>query len=188
LIHHGETQRGLTLSAETEYSLATDHALQWAERLQEAVDGQLPAVEIAELSDHLGSCSPCATDFLHLQSLNATLTAELRASVTSDFDAKLFARIAEFEHSQLLKARERECNAHQQRIARLLRAWQSYWRFQIGNLVGAATLLAATFATFLPPGSTSEPAFLLRPEIASPLLLVVAASAVTWGLRVSRNA
>jgi anti-sigma factor RsiW len=169
--------------------LSTHNTQQWADRLQDAIDGDLGANDLAALSEHLSGCDACSSDYRALHALNAALTSQIAAPpLAPNFDAMVYARISTLAPPSLAHARELEQQAHRVRIANLQRDWRSFWRFNLGNLLGSGAVFVAIFSTLAAVQEAQPVRQLLQGSaITSPLILIAAVLAVTCALRVSER-
>ncbi|HTE40317.1 MAG TPA: hypothetical protein VK629_05790 [Steroidobacteraceae bacterium] len=169
--------------------LDTQHSLRWGDRLQDAVDGDLIASDLAAVSDHLGNCEACRSDYRALQALNNMLTLQIGTpALTANFDARVIAQVSTLAGSLLSQARELEQREHLARVAHLKRSWRSFWRFNLGNFLGCGAMVVAAFTALASgPGAQPIDRILQQWSFSSPFLLITAALAVTWALRGSER-
>lgn len=109
----------------TNPSAAHEHHLEWNDRLQDWLDGDLHTADAAALQAHMADCPLCRARADELQELDRSLTsAAPRLALDSAFDAKIFAQIDAVDESQRAEARRRMEQELQQNLQALARGWR----------------------------------------------------------------
>lgn len=109
-----------------------EHDLEWSERLQDWLDGELAPSEQAEFDAHLASCEHCRAQLEALQSLDAALrTAAPPVALDSSFDANLFSQIDAIDEAQRAAARQRL----QAELQSELQTLASNWRRTLATII-----------------------------------------------------
>lgn len=128
-------------------SAARDHHLEWNDRLQDWLDGDLNAADATALQAHLADCAMCRARAEELQALDRSLrTATPRLALDEAFDAKIFAQIATIDDSKRAAARQRIEQELQQNLQALARGWRrAVWFIVPGVIGGVALALALTW-------------------------------------------
>jgi len=124
---------------------ANEHLLRWQDRLQDIVDGALSATKLCIVTEHLSECSLCRAQHLRLQQVDTQLHRTLATSPvpSSRFDARVLADISAAELTMRAHSRQRELRNHRERLKRLSGGWRAFWRFHLGNVLGAAMVAIA---------------------------------------------
>jgi anti-sigma factor RsiW len=122
----------------------TDHDLDWNDRLQDWLDGELDAAEQASFDTHLASCPRCQAHLAQLQEIDESLReAAPTATLDSAFDARLFAEVDQIDEAQRAAARARV----QAEIQSELQQLTANWRQTLGIIVpGIIAGIALAFA------------------------------------------
>jgi anti-sigma factor RsiW len=106
-------------------SPAHDHHLEWNDRLQDWLDGDLSATDEAALQAHMADCVLCRARAEELRELDFNLsTAAPRLALDTAFDARLFAQIDAIDDSKRAEARQRLEQELQQNLQALARGWR----------------------------------------------------------------
>ena len=106
-------------------SAARDHHLEWNDRLQDWLDGDLSAADEAALQAHMADCALCRARADELRELDFNLSsAAPRLALDDAFDARLFARIDAIDDSKRAEARQRMEQELQQNLQALARGWR----------------------------------------------------------------
>lgn len=125
-----------------------EHDLEWSERLQDWLDGELAPSEQAAFDAHLATCERCQTQLRKLESLDAALrTAAPPVSLDSSFDARLFAQIDEIDEARRAAARQRVQAEIQAELQVLARNWRRTLATIIPGII-AGIALAFAFASY----------------------------------------
>lgn len=124
-------------------SAARDHHLEWNDRLQEWLDGDLSAADEAALQAHMAGCALCRARADELRELDFSLsTAAPRLALDAAFDARLFAQIDAIDDSKRAEARQRMERELQQNLQALARGWRrSLLVIAAGAIAGVAMAL-----------------------------------------------
>ena len=105
-------------------SAASDHHLEWNDRLQDWLDGDLSAADEAALQAHMADCALCRARADELRELDFSLsTAAPRLALDAAFDARLFAQIDAIDDSKRAEARQRMERELQQNLQALARVF-----------------------------------------------------------------
>jgi len=144
------------------------HLAQWQDRLQDAIDDALSAVELAQVHAHLATCVLCATEQKHLFAIDAHLRSALAngALPSANFDQRLFASIAVVEKDKRALARHCEQQAYEAQRAQLRSRWRELVRFHLGNLIGGVATMSAVIAALASARPPSFKAWIATQEIA----------------------
>ena len=137
-------------------SHAREHQLAWNDRLQDWLDGDLSASEVAALQAHMADCAMCRARAEELRELDSNLAnAAPRLALDAAFDAKLFAQIDAIDETQRAEARRRIEQELQQNLQALARGWRRALLFIIpGAIAGLA--LAFGLASWLSDASVMQ--------------------------------
>lgn len=128
-----------------------DHDLEWSERLQDWLDGELAPDERAFVEAHTESCDACRKHLAALSALDGALAAAApRMSLDESFDARLFAHIASDDEARRAAAREQLQQEIEAGFAKLARDWRRTLGLIIPSVLAGIALafgLAAYFGT-----------------------------------------
>jgi anti-sigma factor RsiW len=106
-------------------SAAVEHQLEWNDRLQDWLDGDLSAADEAALQAHMTDCALCRARADELRELDFNLSAAApRLALDDAFDARLFAQIDAIDDSKRAAARQRMEQELQQNLQALARGWR----------------------------------------------------------------
>jgi len=127
--------------------MTTPHDIEWNDRLQDWLDGDLDAADAATLQAHMADCAECRARAAELQSLDRSLRSAAPRRVLDDsFDAKIFAQIETIDDSQRAAARQRIEQELQQNLQALARGWRrAVWFIVPGVIAGVALAFALTW-------------------------------------------
>ena len=133
-----------------------EHQLEWNDRLQDWLDGDLSAPEAAALQAHMADCAMCRARAEELRELDFNLAnAAPRLALDAAFDAMLFAQIDAIDETQRAEARRRVEQELQQNLQALARGWRRALLFIIpGAIAGLA--LAFGLASWLSDASVMQ--------------------------------
>lgn len=132
----------MQLSAEQE------HDLDWSDRLQDWLDGDLDRSGRAAFEAHLAACTTCQTRAAEFKALDESLRTaapRLAPGLTLDdsFDARIWDRIDSIDEAQRAAARRRLEQELQANLHALSRNWRRALAFMIpGVLAGIALAFA----------------------------------------------
>jgi anti-sigma factor RsiW len=130
-------------------SAARDHHLEWNDRLQDWLDGDLSAADEAALQAHMADCTLCRARADELRELDFNLArAAPRLALDNAFDARLFAQIDAIDDSQRAAARQRMEQELQQNLQALARGWRRSLLVIVGGAI-AGVVMALGLATWL---------------------------------------
>lgn len=128
-----------------------DHDLDWNDRLQDWLDGELDSADQAAFDTHLASCVRCQTRLGRLKSLDQALQrAAPPVSLDASFDKRLFAAIDDIDEARRAAARERVQAEIQSELQLLARNWRQTLGAIVPGIVAGIALafsLAAYFGT-----------------------------------------
>jgi anti-sigma factor RsiW len=121
-----------------------EHDLDWNERLQDWLDGELDSSEQAEFDTHVASCTRCREKLRQFERMDEALRAATPPiSLDNSFDARLFAQIDEADGARRAAARERV----QAEIQTELQLLTRNWRQTLGTIIpGIIAGIALAFA------------------------------------------
>jgi anti-sigma factor RsiW len=127
--------------------MTTPHDIEWNDRLQDWLDGDLDAADAATLQAHMAGCAACRARADELQALDRSLrSAAPRLALDDAFDAALFAQIDAVDESKRAEARQRIEQELQQNLQALARGWRRALLFIIpGVIAGVALAFALTW-------------------------------------------
>jgi len=127
--------------------MTTPHDIEWNDRLQDWLDGDLDAANAAALQAHMAGCAACRARADELQALDRSLrSAAPRLALDDAFDAELFAQIDAVDESKRAEARQRIEQELQQNLQALARGWRRALLFIIpGVIAGVALAFALTW-------------------------------------------
>lgn len=133
------------------------HALEWNDRLQDWLDGDLENTEAAVLVAHLAECTQCQqrlADFEHLE--NVLQAQAPRLSLDEAFDARLFAQIDAIDETQRAAARQKVEQELQNNLRELTRSWRRTLAFIVPGIIGGIALAFALMGYFDASGLTGK--------------------------------
>lgn len=114
----------------------TQHLL-WEQRLQDWLDGELPAQEHALLQAHLQDCPTCSEHLQVWRRLDEQLQASLPAmSLDASFDQRLFAQIDSIDERERHRLRAHLEQEHDQQRAALTRTWRRSLALVVPGMLG----------------------------------------------------
>lgn len=127
-------------------SAVPDHTFEWSERLQDLLDGDATASEIAAVERHLASCEECRSLLADLRALDASLQrAAPPIALDERFDERLYSQIHAIDDAQRVAARQRVERELQENLRALTRSWRRTLAFVIpGVIAGVALAFALT--------------------------------------------
>jgi anti-sigma factor RsiW len=127
--------------------MTTPHDIEWNDRLQDWLDGDLDAADAVALQAHMAGCAACRARADELQALDRSLrSAAPRLALDDAFDAALFAQIDAVDESKRAEARQRIEQELQQNLQALARGWRRALLFIIpGVIAGVALAFALTW-------------------------------------------
>jgi anti-sigma factor RsiW len=130
----------------------TPHDIEWNDRLQDWLDGDLDAAETAALQAHIGGCAACRARADELQALDRELrSAAPRIALDDSFDAKIFAQLDEIDDAKRAETRRRLEQELQQNLHALARGWRRALLFVVPGVI-AGVALAFALAYWLDTG------------------------------------
>jgi len=126
-----------------------EHHLEWNDRLQDWLDGDIDPADGDVFEAHLRDCLLCQRRVEEFSNLEAALFAANPAPVPSDsFDARLFAQIDSVNEVQRAAARQRVEQELQDNLQALSRSWRRTWAFVIPGMIGGVLLAFALVGSF----------------------------------------
>jgi anti-sigma factor RsiW len=132
--------------------MTTPHDIQWNDRLQDWLDGDIDAADAAALQAHLADCDECRERIDELQALDRELrSAAPRLALGDSFDAKIFVQLDEIDDTKRAEARRRLEQELQQNLHALARGWRRALLFVVPGVI-AGVALAFALAYWLDTG------------------------------------
>jgi anti-sigma factor RsiW len=128
---------------------SSEHHLEWNDRLQDWLDGDVSAVEGALVERHLADCPICQERLAEFEHLDAALRAAApRIALDHAFDRRILAQIEVVDETRRAQARERANQELQQNLRALARGWRRTLAFIVPGVV-AGVALAFALASWL---------------------------------------
>lgn len=128
-------------------TIPCDHHLDWNDRLQDWLDGDVEAGESELIEAHLGECRICQARLAELELLDGALRAAApRSTPDAGFDQRLYARIGAIDEGQRAQARQRVEQELQQNLHALSRGWRRTLAFLIPGVIAGLALAFALSA------------------------------------------
>ncbi len=123
-----------------------EHLLEWNDRLQDWLDGDLDERNTAALQAHLADCARCRTFAEELRGLDRELhQSSPSLALDAAFDARIFSQIETFDEAKRAAARKRVEQELQQNLQALSRRWRRTLAMLIPGIVaGIAIAFALT--------------------------------------------
>lgn len=135
----------------------SEHHLEWNDRLQDWLDGDIEAGDAGVFEAHLGACSICQERVARMQALETALMAATpRPVLDAGFDARLFAMIDAVDESQRAAARQRAERELEQNLKALSRSWRRAVTFMIAGVIGGVAVALALAGYFDASGLTGK--------------------------------
>jgi anti-sigma factor RsiW len=120
---------------------AADHHMEWNDRLQDWLDGDIEAGDDDVFARHLLECALCQLRVAQMQELESTLMAAApRLQLDESFDAKLFAQIDAIDESDRAAARQRAEEDLRRNLQALSHNWRRTLTFVIPGIVAGIAL------------------------------------------------
>jgi len=120
------------------------HLLDWNDRLQEWLDGELSETERRVVDAHLATCAMCPEQLELLRELDGTLAvAAPRLQLDAAFDTRLMREIDAIDDQQRIRMRQRLEQERQAQLRSLSRHWRRSLAFVIPGVVAAMALIFA---------------------------------------------
>jgi anti-sigma factor RsiW len=125
---------------------ASDHELEWNDRLQDWLDGELDPAGVTAFETHLAGCAMCQNTVARFEQLDEALVAAAPTlSLDASFDQRLLAQIETIDEKHRAEARRRIEQELQQQLGALRRGWKRTLAFVIPGIVaGIAVAFALT--------------------------------------------
>ena len=128
---------------------SSEHHLEWNDRLQDWLDGDVDAAESALVERHLADCAICQERLADFEQLDAALReAAPRIALDDAFDRRIFAQTEVADEAQRSQARERANQELQQNLRALSRGWRRTLAFIVPGIV-AGVAIAFGLASWL---------------------------------------
>jgi anti-sigma factor RsiW len=132
--------------------MTTPHDIQWNDRVQDWLDGDLDAAATAALQAHMADCAECRARADELQALDRNLrSAAPRLALDDSFDAKIFAQLDTIDDTKRAEAHRRLEQELQQNLHALARGWRRALLVVVPGVV-AGVALALALAWWLDTG------------------------------------
>lgn len=124
-----------------------EHHVEWNDRLQVWLDGDLDAADAATLQAHLAGCAHCRARADELGQLDRNLrSAAPRLALDQAFDARVFAQVEAIDDSRRTDARQLIERELQQNLRALARGWRRALSFVIPGIVAGIAIAFALSA------------------------------------------
>lgn len=121
-----------------------EHLLEWNDRLQDWLDGDLDERSTAALEAHLAQCPHCRRFVEQLRGLDQALhEASAPLGLDSAFDARIFSQIETFDESRRAAARRRIEQELQQNLQALSQRWRRALMLLIPGIVAGIAIAFA---------------------------------------------
>jgi anti-sigma factor RsiW len=131
--------------------MANEHELDWNDRLQELLDGELAPAERAAVEAHVATCTTCQEQLADLRVLDGALRdAAPKISLDENFDARLFSQITAHDEARRIAARQRAQAELESQLAQLTQNWRRRFGIVLPSIVAGIALafcIAAYFGT-----------------------------------------
>jgi anti-sigma factor RsiW len=125
----------------TQSAIAREHHLEWNDRLQDWLDGDLDAADATALQAHVADCALCRARMAELKQLDLELrSATPRPALDESFDARIFAQLDAMDDSKRAEARQRIEQELQQDLQALARGWRRALLFVLPGIVAGIAL------------------------------------------------
>lgn len=148
---HDHTQR----QNDPEHSLP--HSLQWDDRLQDGLDGDLADADAPVFEAHLAGCELCQQRLADFEQLASALqSGSPRLSLNETFDVRLFAQIDAIDETQRAAARHKVEQELQNSLHALSRSWRRTLTFVVTGVAGGLALAFALMGYFDVSGLTGK--------------------------------
>lgn len=134
-----------------------DHHLEWNDRLQDWLDGDLDTADQPLFEAHLADCTICQQRLGDFEALDNALQADApHLSLDSAFDARVFAQIDAIDETQRAVARQRIERELQDNLQALSRSWRRTLAFVIPGIIGGIALALTLTGFFDASGLTDR--------------------------------
>lgn len=138
-------------------SSLSEHHLEWNDRLQDWLDGDVEAAEAPLIEAHLADCTICQArleDFEHLEDELRATSAPL--ALDSSFDVRIFSQIESVDEAQRAAARQRVERELQESLRNLSLSWRRTLAFVLPGIVAGIALAFALVSYFDASGLTGR--------------------------------
>ena len=116
-----------------------EHQLEWNDRLQDWLDGDIDGTDSAAVESHLADCGICQQQLAAFEALDKELFSAAPApGLSAGFDQRLFAQIDAIDETQRVAARRRAEEELQENLRALSRGWRRTLAFIVPGVVGDA--------------------------------------------------
>ena len=135
----------------------TQHSLEWNDRLQDWLDGELTGADSARFEAHLTGCDECQRTLADFEQLDESLLeAAPPLTLNTAFDQQLFARIEAIDDSKRIEARRKLEVEWQEQLHALSRNWRRTLAFVIPGVVAGIAIAFALTGWLDNSGVTSQ--------------------------------
>lgn len=126
-----------------------EHQLDWNDRLQDWLDGDIDAADRVAVESHLGGCDICQQQMSALERIDEALFSGAPApELSAAFDDRLFAQIDAIDETKRAAARQRVEEELQENLRALSRSWRRALAFVIPGVMGGIVLAFALAGYF----------------------------------------
>jgi anti-sigma factor RsiW len=134
-----------------------EHHLEWNDRLQDWLDGEIESADAGVFEAHVGECPICQQRLAQMEQLESGLLAATpHPTLDASFDARLFEKIDAFDDAQRAAARRRVEQELQENLSALSRSWRRMLAFTIPGIVGGIAVAFALAGYFDASGLTGK--------------------------------
>lgn len=120
------------------------HDLEWNDRLQDLLDGDLSNGERASVESHVAGCARCRSQLAQLKRIDVLMRSKLEApNLHPSFDQQLFARIGAMDAQARDKARKRIEAELRQDLESLAQGWRRNWITVFAGAIAGIALAVA---------------------------------------------
>lgn len=134
-----------------------EHHLEWNDRLQDWLDGELDAAEAPEFEAHLADCDLCQERLGDFEQLEAQLRqAAPTLALDTCFDARIFSQIESVDEARRAAARQRLEQELQSNLHKLSQSWRRTLAFVIPGIAAGIALAFALTSYFDSSGLTGR--------------------------------
>lgn len=126
-----------------------EHHLEWNDRLQDWLDGDVDPADGDAFAAHLRDCVLCQQRVEEFSALETALfAANPPPSLSDSFEIRLFEQIDSVNEAQRAAARQRVEQELQENLQALSRSWRRTWAFVIPGMLGGVLLAFALVGSF----------------------------------------
>jgi anti-sigma factor RsiW len=146
-----------TAKATTPAQIVLEHHLEWNDRLQDWLDGDVEASDGSAFETHFAGCPHCQQRVAEMRKLDATLLADTPTlSLDSSFDARLLAQIESINEVQRAAARARVEEELRENLRALSHSWKRMLAFMVPGIIGGIALAFTVAGFFDASGITAK--------------------------------